>query len=73
VSLADGNDCEFCLAELRRGEFTRRIAVEYAHDDPEHYDGISEFRCPDCGARVGRWSGKRLGPDEAERRYGQSP
>lgn len=48
------------------------VLVEYAHDHPEHYDGISEIKCLKCGARFGRWSGKELGPDETEKRNGRS-
>lgn len=51
--------------------YSRMIGVEYTYDHPEHYDGISEFRCPDCGARVGRWSGKRLDDNEFEPRFGR--
>lgn len=36
--------------------------VQYDYDNPQHYDGISEFACKDekCGWRVGRWSGIEL-------------
>ena len=47
------------------------ILVEYAWDHPEHYDGISEIDCRDCGARYGRWSGKELAEGEAEKKYGR--
>ena len=46
------------------------VMVEYNHEDPEHYDGISEIDCLDCKARIGRWSGKELGEGEVERRFG---
>lgn len=46
--------------------YSRVIGVEYSHDMPEHYDGLSEYRCPDCGARFGRWTGKQLAEGEAE-------
>lgn len=46
------------------------MMVEYTHDHPEHYDGVSEIECRDCGARFGRWSGKELADGEAEPRYG---
>ncbi len=46
------------------------VAVEYSWDSPEHYDGISEIQCLDCGVRIGRWSGKELKDGEAEKRYG---
>ena len=44
------------------------IQVEYLPEHPEHYDGISEIVCMTCARRVGRWSGKELGPDECEKR-----
>lgn len=45
--------------------------VEYAYDDPEHYDGISEFHCMKCNARWGRWTGKILNEGEYERKGGR--
>jgi hypothetical protein len=47
------------------------VMVEYSHDSPEHYDGISEIDCKDCGARFGRWSGKELAKGEMENRGGR--
>ena len=46
------------------------VMVEYPHDSPEYYDGISEIMCMDCHARFGRWSGKELAAGEIEKRYG---
>lgn len=46
--------------------------IEYAYPHPESYDGISEWRCIKCGARFGRWTGKKLKGDEHENRYGRS-
>jgi transposase-like protein len=48
------------------------LEVEYNFDSPEHYDGVSEFDCQDCHARIGRWSGKELAPGEVEKRYGRA-
>lgn len=45
------------------------MGVQYDHNEPECYDGISEWRCK-CGARTGRWSNKILKPGEVEKRYG---
>ncbi|MEI8174666.1 MAG: hypothetical protein WCG28_01815 [bacterium] len=45
--------------------------VEYDGMHPEHYDGISEIDCKDCGARIGRWSGKELTEGEVEKRGGR--
>ena len=42
------------------------VMVEYPLTDPEHYDGVSEIDCRECGARIGRWSGKELAEGEAE-------
>lgn len=47
---------------------TNIIMMEYPYDHPEHYDGISEYNCTDCGTRWGRWSGKILTGDEYELR-----
>lgn len=48
------------------------VLVEYAYDNPEHYDGISEIYCQKCGARFGRWSDKELTDGEFEKRYGRA-
>lgn len=53
--------------------YSRVIGVEYGYDSPERYDGVSEWRCPDCGRREGRWSGKVLQDDELEPRFGGRP
>lgn len=44
--------------------------IEYPLNDPDHYDGISEILCEKCGARFGRWTGKKLKDGETEKRYG---
>lgn len=49
--------------------FCRVIGIEYQGG----YDGVSEWRCPDCGRREGRWSGKVLQDGETEPRYGGKP
>lgn len=49
------------------------IGVEYSWDTPEHYDGVSEWRCSnthDCGIRIGRWTLRELKAGEVEKRYG---
>lgn len=48
------------------------VLVEYDGMHPEHYDGVSEIDCRDCGARIGRWSGKELGEGEVENRGGRT-
>lgn len=46
--------------------------VEYDMMHPDHFDGVSEIVCQDCGVRIGRWTGKELDPDETEKRHGRS-
>ena len=55
-------NCPKCHAEL--------WGVEYCLT-PCDYDGVSEWKCMDCGYRVGRWSGKELHDGELEGRYGR--
>jgi len=50
--------------------YSRLIGVEYSVIHPAHFDGVSEWLCPDCGVRVGRWSGRVLVGDDYERRFG---
>ena len=48
------------------------VLVEYNGMSPEHYDGVSEIDCRDCGARFGRWSGRELaegGGEKASARF----
>lgn len=52
------------------GPFSKLIGVEYPYDMPEHYDGVSEWECPFCHTRWGRWTGRVLTGDEYEPRYG---
>jgi hypothetical protein len=28
--------------------FSRLVGIEYTLDHPKHYDGVSEWMCPDC-------------------------
>lgn len=51
----------------------RAMGVEYRYCTTERFDGIGEYICPDCGARIGRWSGKELPPGYYERPYGGEP
>lgn len=46
------------------------IGVEYSCDHPEHYDGVSEWRCPRCSRREGRWTGAVLTLGATEPRLG---
>jgi hypothetical protein len=84
VTMFEEDICRNCGADLRGAEipreqqaeyegrthFSRLIGVEYTLDHPHHYDGVSEWRCPDCGIRVGRWSGAVLTEGQFEPRYG---
>lgn len=47
------------------------IGVEY-RSTTEDYDGVSEWECPDCKTRWGRWTGKVLKEGELEPRYGNA-
>ena len=51
------------------------IMIEYGYGSKiplEHqYDGISEYKCMDCGYREGRWSKKPLKGNEYEKIYGE--
>ena len=47
------------------------VMVEYEPGSPEHYDGVSEIQCRECGVRFGRWSGKELVEGEIEKRWGK--
>lgn len=53
------------------GEDHYQILVEYAHDNPHHYDGISEYHCTTCGRRTGRWCGNKLADGEVEPQFCQ--
>lgn len=46
------------------------VLVEYGHEEPEHYDGVSEINCLVCKKRYGRWTGKELLEGEREPRFG---
>jgi hypothetical protein len=65
--------CDFCGANLSHvvdgNTYSRMIGIEYT-DGPERYDGTSEFQCPECEIRVGRWTKKVLKEGEVEKRYG---
>lgn len=51
--------------------YSQRIGVEYPYGHPGRYDGVSEWRCPACGVRVGRWSGRVLLGNDYERPFGR--
>lgn len=47
------------------------VGIEYPINHLQHYDGISEWHCMLCKARIGRWTGKVLEDDESEKRLGE--
>ena len=57
------NTCRECGSE-------EVVSIQYDHNNPNYYDGISEYKCFNCSVRIGRWSGKILGDDEQEKPYG---
>ena len=46
------------------------VGIQYSPRHPEHYNGISEWQCMLCRARIGRWTGKALADGESEKRFG---
>jgi DNA-directed RNA polymerase subunit RPC12/RpoP len=46
------------------------IMVEYDGMHPDHFDGVSEIDCSDCGVRIGRWTGNELKDGETEPKNG---
>ena len=35
----------------------REIGIELALDHPQHYDGVSYWKCPDCHVTINRFTG----------------
>ena len=74
VTIDETQVCPRCNADLKGAlipveckdyygnetHFSRLIGVEYSYVSPYRYDGVSEWLCPDCGYREGRWSGREL-------------
>ena len=46
------------------------IGVEYYGMHPNHYDGVSEWKCAVCHKRFGRWTGKEIKVGESEKPFG---
>lgn len=42
--------------ETASTHYSLLIGVELAYDDPNHYDGVSYWLCPHCGATWDRFS-----------------
>jgi hypothetical protein len=51
-------------------EPNQRCGVQY-QGTTEDWDGVSEWRCLECGRRWGRWSKRELTGEEIEGRYGR--
>lgn len=47
------------------------LGAQYEPGTQEVYDGVSEWQCYGCRARIGRWTGKILKADELESRFGK--
>lgn len=37
----------------------RQITIELPYDHPDHYDGVSYVKCPDCQVTFNRFTGKK--------------
>lgn len=72
-NIQDKRECPECGGsweyEVFGKKYSHLIGVQYSYPNPEHYDGVSEWNCPHCGVRWGRWSGKILGEGESEKRF----
>ena len=38
--------------------YSRLIGIELPYGHPDYYDGVSQWLCPDCGAKWNRWTGE---------------
>lgn len=65
------DECPNCKISWEGNE-VNVMMVEYPPGHKERYDGISEYVCFSCRARVGRWTGKVLEEGEYEKRLGRS-
>ena len=58
------------MKECKECKSINIFGCEYVYGHPERYDGVSEWHCQDCYTRYGRWTGRKLGKGESEKRYG---
>lgn len=67
ISLRSGRDyrCPNCGLAM--------VGIEYPYGHPQRYDGVSEWNCPPCGLRFGRWTYQQLADGQYECRYGEKP
>jgi len=61
--------CNKPMTGVQYGHYYSKVDTEYG-GHPEHYDGVSEWRCDDCKYREGRWTKKELVDNEFEKRFG---
>lgn len=47
------------------------LGVIYPDDHPEHHNGVSEWECPWCRRREGRWTGSVLTGGSSEPLHGE--
>ena len=73
LALLRDDVCAECHANLTNGKYSRLIGVEYAYGSANRYDGVSEWLCPDCKTRFGRWTGNVLQGGQSEPRFGGKP
>lgn len=70
-SLSSADVCPKCGTDLTdKDGYSRVIYRQYPAGHPECATGTSEYQCPDCYYREGRWSGRELKDGEFEPRYG---
>lgn len=67
---ADRECSAHCCKNGQRGPFSHLVGMEYPYGSPERYDGVSEWFCPSCETRWGRWTGKVLTDGQVEPRFG---
>ena len=63
ILIMKGNTCRECNTD-------NVLMIEYGYMSKEHYDGISEIRCKDCGLRWGRWTDEIIPEGYEESRFG---
>ena len=50
---------DYGWTQENKKRFSHLIGMELSMDDPEHYDGVSYWICPECGVGWCRWTGER--------------
>ena len=65
-NIPDLPSCPVCRSSwaVAAGQSASRIiGIEYEWNHPAHYDGVSEWMCPDCKTRWSRWTNLIISPD----------